>query len=75
MDGADGHEGIQTDAANLSSLDNSHTRSDLNGRIKAGNYAFDEDEDDDHDDYEDEDDDDEFNFVSFKDKRELNFAS
>ncbi|XP_062195706.1 pentatricopeptide repeat-containing protein At3g59040-like [Phragmites australis] len=74
VDGADEHEDRQTDAGIHRSLDNTSSRSDLNGRIRAGNYAFDEEEDNDDDDYEDEDDE-EFNFVSFKDKRELNFAS
>ncbi|CAL5003545.1 unnamed protein product [Urochloa decumbens] len=75
VDGADGHEVTQTDSGNHHLLDDTRTRNHVNGRTRAGNYAFDEEEeDDDDDDYEEEDDED-FNFVSFKDKRELNFAS
>ncbi|CAO2189481.1 unnamed protein product [Urochloa humidicola] len=74
VDGADGHEVTQTDSGNHHLLDDTRTGNHVNGRIRAGNYAFDEEEDDDDDDYEEEDDE-EFNFVSFKDKRELNFAS
>ncbi|CAO2187292.1 unnamed protein product [Urochloa humidicola] len=74
VDGADGHEVTQTDSGNHHLLDDTRTGNHVNDRIRAGNYAFDEEEDDDDDDYEEEDDE-EFNFVSFKDKRELNFAS
>ncbi|CAO2164122.1 unnamed protein product [Urochloa humidicola] len=72
VDRADGQEVTQTDSGNHHLLDDTHTGNHVNGRIRAGNYAFDEDDDD--DDYEEEDDE-EFDFVSFKDKRELNFAS
>ncbi|KAG2582143.1 hypothetical protein PVAP13_6KG089500 [Panicum virgatum] len=73
VDDADEHEITQTDSGNHRSLDDMPAKNHVNGRIRTGNYAFDEDEDDD-DDYEEEDGE-EFNFVSFKDKRELNFAS
>ena len=73
VDDADAHEITQTDSGNHRLLDDTLARNHVNGRIRTGNYAFDEDEDDD-DDYEEEDGE-EFNFVSFKDKRELNFAS
>ena len=73
VDDADAHEITQTDSGNHRSLDDMPAKNHVNGRIRTGNYAFDEDEDDD-DDYEEEDGE-EFNFVSFKDKRELNFAS
>lgn len=40
-----------------------------------GNYTFDDDDDErEEEDYEEEDDE-EFDFVSFKDEREVNFAS
>ena len=70
--GADVDEAGLTDStAHHHSLNGAST-SDLNGRNKAGSSGF-EDEDDD-DDYE-ELDDEELDFVSFKDKRELNFAT
>lgn len=71
----DGHEVIHTDAGSHRLLDDTQTRNHVNGRIRAGNYTFDEDDNDDDDDDYEEEDDEEFNFVSFKDKRELNFAS
>lgn len=76
MDGADEYEGGQTDAGHHRSLDGTCTTSDLNGRIGAGNSGFSEEDDDGGggDDYEEEDDE-EFDFISFKDKRELNFAT
>lgn len=67
VDGDDGHEVIQTDVENHRLLDDT-----VNGRIRAGDYNFDEEDDD--DDYEEEEDE-EFDLVSFKDKRKLNFAS
>ncbi|KAK3122899.1 hypothetical protein QOZ80_8AG0619970 [Eleusine coracana subsp. coracana] len=73
VDGLDGYEVRKIDATNHALLDNASTRSNLNGKNKTNDYAFDEEEDD-EDDYEEEDDE-KFNFVSFKDKRELNFAS
>lgn len=73
VDDADEHEITQTDSGNHRLLDDTLARNHVNGRIRTGNYAFDEGEDDD-DDYEEEDGE-EFNLVSFKDKRELNFAS
>ncbi|KAL6659432.1 hypothetical protein ACP70R_003472 [Stipagrostis hirtigluma subsp. patula] len=72
VDAADGHEVRQTDVRNHHSLDNISTASNLNGSNRSVNYAFDEDDDDDYE--EEEEDDEEFNFVSFKDKRELNLA-
>jgi hypothetical protein len=77
VDDADEHEITQTDSGTHRLLDDTPARNHVNGRISAGNYAFDEDgdeDDDDDDDYEEEDGE-EFDFVSFKDKRELNFAS
>lgn len=73
--GADVHEGGLTDStAHHHSLNGAST-SDLNGRNRAGSSGFEgEGEDDDDDDYE-EMDDEELDFVSFKDKRELNFAT
>lgn len=72
-DGADEHEGGRTDAGHHVSLNGACTAYDLNGSNGAGSSHFDE-EDEDEDDYEEEDDGD-LNFVSFKDKRELNFAT
>lgn len=74
VDGAGVGEIRQSDSGNHGLLDDTRTRNHVNGRIRAGNYTFDEEDEDDDDDYEEEDDE-EFNFVSFKDKRELNFAS
>uniref|UniRef100_A0A0E0LS43 PROP1-like PPR domain-containing protein n=1 Tax=Oryza punctata TaxID=4537 RepID=A0A0E0LS43_ORYPU len=54
-------------------LDGACTTSHLNGKVEAGKGHF-EEVDGDDDDY-DEEDDEELNFVSFKDKRELSFAT
>ncbi|RCV29730.1 hypothetical protein SETIT_6G035900v2 [Setaria italica] len=75
VDGAGEHEITQNDSGNQHLLDDTRARNHVNGRIRAGNYAFDEEDDDDDDDDYEEEDDEEFNFVSLKDKRELNFAS
>ncbi|TVU43156.1 hypothetical protein EJB05_09600 [Eragrostis curvula] len=73
VDVSDGYEVRQINDRNHLLLDKASTRSNLNGRNTTSDYAYDEEEDD-EDDYEEEDDE-EFNFVSLKDKRELNFAS
>jgi hypothetical protein len=72
VDGSNGYDVRQIDARNHLLLDDAST-SNLNGRNKTNGYTFDEEEDD-EDDYEEEDDE-EFNFVSFKDKQELNLSS
>ncbi|KAL5230790.1 hypothetical protein ABZP36_029566 [Zizania latifolia] len=64
----------QTDDGHHSLLDGTCTTSHLNGKVEAGKGRFDEEVDDDDDDY-DEEDDEELDFVTFKDKRELNFAT
>jgi pentatricopeptide repeat protein len=72
VDGSNGYDVRQIDARNHLFLDDAST-SNLNGRNKTNGYTFDEKEYD-EDDYEEEDDE-EFNFVSFKDKQELNLSS
>ncbi|KAI5001513.1 hypothetical protein ZWY2020_026163 [Hordeum vulgare] len=67
------HEAGLTDTARHDSLNGAST-SDLNGGNRARSSGF-EDEDDDDDDYDEEMDDEELDLVSFKDKRELNFAT
>jgi pentatricopeptide repeat protein len=73
VDSADLHEGVLTDTGHHHSSNGASTTSDLNGINGAGSSCFDDEVSDD-DDYEEEDDED-LNFVSFKDKRELNFAT
>ncbi|EAZ05871.1 hypothetical protein OsI_28108 [Oryza sativa Indica Group] len=63
----------QNDAGHDSLLDGACTTSNRNGKVEAGKGHFEEVNDDDDDD--DDDYDEELNFVSFKDKRELNFAT
>ncbi|KAM0858886.1 hypothetical protein ACQ4PT_047566 [Festuca glaucescens] len=77
VDSADLHEGGLTDTGHHHSLNGASTTNVLNGSNGTGSSSFDDEDnedDDDDDDYE-EDDDDNLNFVSFKDKRELNFAT